>query len=191
MEQIVRRRPGRPGEAPLRCAVTGHRPQKCAYRFNESDPRCVDFKARLYAYIEYLIGQGYGHFLSGGALGMDMYAAEAVLALKRRYPWIGLELVIPHPGQENAWPEALAARYRSLVAQADILTYTASRYSPFCMSRRNRYLVQHADLLLAAFDGQPGGTRSTVLYAERQHVPVIVIDPAPTENTAQPVDNYA
>ena len=69
-----------------RVAFTGYRPQKMPFGFDESDERCVDFKTRLYNTIETLIEQGYKHFLSGGALGMDMFAAEAVLELKHKYP---------------------------------------------------------------------------------------------------------
>lgn len=54
-----------------RCAFTGYRPQKMPFGFDENDPRCIDFKRRLREAIEDLIGQGYAHFLSGGALGMD------------------------------------------------------------------------------------------------------------------------
>ena len=30
-----------------RCAFTGYRPQKMPFGFNESDPRCIDFKRRV------------------------------------------------------------------------------------------------------------------------------------------------
>ena len=33
------------------------------------------------------------------------------------------------------------------------------------MQRRDRYMVDHASLLIAAFDGTAGGTRYTVEYA--------------------------
>ena len=33
-----------------------------------------------------------------------------------------------------------------------------------CMQRRDRYMVDHASLLIAAFDGSAGGTRYTVEY---------------------------
>ena len=34
----------------------------------------------------------YRHFISGGALGMDMFAAEAVLELRARHPDMILEM---------------------------------------------------------------------------------------------------
>ena len=43
------------------------------------------------------------------------------------------------------------------------------------MFQRNRYLVDNADLVLAAYDGQPGGTAMTCGYAEEMGAPVKMI----------------
>ena len=41
----------------------------------------------------------------------------------------------------------------------------SDHYTSSCMQRRDRYMVDHASLLIAAFDGTAGGTRYTVEYA--------------------------
>ena len=41
-----------------RCAFTGYRPQKMPFGFNESDPRCVDFKRRVKETIQALYDMG-------------------------------------------------------------------------------------------------------------------------------------
>ena len=87
----VVRRPAAPRSK--RVSFTGYRPQKMPFGFDENDPRCIDFKKRLRDTIESFIWQGYTHFISGGALGMDTYAAETVLELKKEYPEIILEMV--------------------------------------------------------------------------------------------------
>ena len=38
---------------------------------DENCPECVAYKALLAEKIEQLIEQGFGHFISGGAMGMD------------------------------------------------------------------------------------------------------------------------
>ena len=40
-------------------------------------------------------------------------------------------------------------------------------YSPGCMLRRNRAMVDAADALLTVFDGAEGGTAATIRYARR------------------------
>ena len=174
MMNLVRRRSPR---GYYRCAFTGYRPQKMPFGSDESDPRCVDFKARLRSTIEDLIGQRYAHFISGGAMGMDTYAAEIVLDLKEKYPWIILEMVSPFDAQAAKWPPEQRARHDRLFALADITTATGHAYGKGCMYRRNHYLIDNADLLVAAYDGQPGGTAMTCEYAKQTGIPVIKIPP--------------
>ena len=73
MDRIIRREPA---DWRHSVAFTGHRPQKLPFGFDEADPRCVDFKRRLCNSIEMMILEGYAHFISGGALGMDMYMPD-------------------------------------------------------------------------------------------------------------------
>ena len=160
-----------------RCAFTGYRPAKMPFGYNEADPRCIEFKARLRATIETLIGEGYAHFVSGSALGMDLFAAEAVLELQEKYPWIILEMVSPFDAQAARWNDEYRMRHDRLFAAADIVTATGHEYTKACMFRRNRYMVANADLLLAAYDGQPGGTAMTCEYAREVGVPIRLIMP--------------
>ena len=197
MENIVRRRPTAdpttPNSRVMRCAFTGYRPQKMPFGFNELDPRCLEFKNRLRDTIEMLIWEGYTHFLSGGALGMDMYAAETVLELRQKYPWIGLEMVIPYDSQADRWEEVYQSRYSILLEAADIITCTGHEYTKGALFRRNRYLVDNADLLLAAYDGQPGGTQMTCDYAKKVGVEICKIPPevrkAPTPVVQEQVED--
>ena len=46
------------------------------------------------------------------------------------------------------------------------------------MDKRNRYMVDHADFIIAVWDGRPSGTGKTVTYARgRNGKSIIVIDP--------------
>ncbi len=94
------------------------------------------------------------------------------LALKRRIAG-AVEAAIPCPTQARAWTEDQRARYARLVEACDLETMVSARYTSGCMLRRDRYMVDHAALLIAAFNGTPGGTRYTVEYAMRQGVTVV------------------
>ena len=160
-----------------RCAFTGYRPQKMPFGFNESDPRCIDFKRRVKETIQALYDMGYRHFISGGALGMDMFAAEAVLELRAQHPDMILEMVSPFDDQAARWSPELRVRHDRLFAQADVTIATGLAYTRSALFRRNHYLVDNADLLLAAYDGQPGGTAMTCDLARRYDVPIMKIKP--------------
>ena len=127
--------------------------------------------------IESFIWQGYTHFISGGALGMDTYAAETVLELKKEYPEIILEMVSPFDEQAAKWTPEYQRRHDQLFDQADMVTATGHQYTKSSMFVRNRYLVDNADILLAAYDGQPGGTQMTVKYARQMGIQVCCIKP--------------
>ena len=119
----------------------------------------------------------YQHFISGGAMGMDMFAAETVLELKNKYPEILLEMVSPFDAQAAKWAPEYQWRHDALFGKADIVTATGHAYTKSCMFVRNRYLVENADLLLAAYDGQPGGTEMTIRYAKQMGIQVCCIKP--------------
>ena len=155
------------------CSFTGHRPAKLPWGADESDARCAALKARLYAAAESAILEGTEHFLCGMAEGCDLYFCEIVLELKKRYPHVTLEAALPCPTQTDRWSAASRARYRALLERCDYETMVQENYSPGCMQRRNRYMVDHSSLLIAAHDGLPGGTRSTIEYALRRGVPVV------------------
>lgn len=170
-----------------RCAFTGYRPAKMPFGYDELDPRCIDFKKRLADTIQMLIEQGYSHFLSGGAMAMDIFAAEAVLALKARYPQITLEMVSPFDGQAEKWSRTYRARHDELFELADVVTAISHEYTRSCMFRRNQYLVSNADILVAAYDGQDGGTKMTVELARREGVQVLIVPPVVIRSTCKVV----
>lgn len=105
------------------------------------------------------------------------WAAEAILDLKENCPWIVLEMVSPFDGQADRWSAEYRMRHDRLFDQADIVTVISHTYTKSCLFRRNRYLVDNADLLLAVYDGQPGGTAMTVGYAREIGVAVECIRP--------------
>ena len=150
------------------CAFTGHRPQSLPFGFDESDKRCTSLKSVMRDQIVALIeNEGVTHFITGMALGVDMYAAEIVLDLKSKYPHITLESAIPCETQAIKWSVASRERYYNIAAKCDKETMLQREYTPDCMDKRNRYMVDHADYILAVWNGCPSGTGNTVRYANR------------------------
>ena len=147
------------------CAFTGHRATKLPWGFCEADPRALALKERIFDAAEAVYAAGVGRFLCGMANGCDLYFCEAVIRLRAEHPDIELEAAIPFEGQADRWPPAERARYHRLLTECDERTLLQKEYSPDCLLRRNRYMVDRADILIAAFDGHSGGTLHTVRYA--------------------------
>ena len=77
------------------CALTGHRPHKFPWKYNETDSRCMALKAALTEQITKLAEAGVTDYYSGGADGVDCWAAISVLNLRAKNPIIKLHLILP------------------------------------------------------------------------------------------------
>ena len=158
------------------CCFSGPRPQHLPWGTREDDARCTALKAELALTLQGIYEAGFRHFIGGMAIGCDMYFAEAVLDLRRRYADVSLEAAIPCGTQPDKWKIQQRQRYNRLLDSCDRVNVLQINYTPDCMLRRNRYMVDRSSLLLACYDGRPGGTMSTILYAQRRECTVILID---------------
>lgn len=150
------------------CCFTGHRPSKLPWGYREEDLRCLDLKMDIVQALVSLYQRAYRVFLCGMAQGCDLYFAESVLLLRETYPDVCLEAAIPFRGQAEHWSADERKRYHGILDQCNEVHLLQEHYSPGCMMARNRYMVNRSSLLLACYNGEAGGTRSTILYAREQ-----------------------
>ena len=164
------------------CAFTGHRPSNFRFGYDEEAIECQRLKIAMLSQVTALIDNGVTTFLTGMALGADIFGAEIVLALKKQCPELHLMAAIPCESQADKWSVEQRERYFDILAQCDEVVYISRHYTRDCMFRRNRWLIDHAGFVLAIYNGQPkGGTAYTVRYAYEKKRFVIIIDP----NTAE------
>lgn len=150
------------------CAFTGHRPEKMRV------PEAI-MRATLEREIRRAIADGFEVFISGVSRGVDLWAAETVLSLKSEYGGIKLICAVPFKGFERNFEPKWQKKYRSVLCDADLVEYVSPRYSRQCFWLRNRWMVDHAALVIAAWSGEGGGTASTVDYARTKNIPVVNI----------------
>ena len=160
------------------CAFTGHRPHKFPWKYDETDSRCVALKTALTTQITKLVEAGVTDYYSGGADGVDCWAAQIVLNLREKNPALRLHCILPHKGQADKWSDFARERYHRILKQADSVEYVSKDYYKGCMLDRNRRLVEAADLLLAVYNGeQRGGTVATIRYARKLERKILILDP--------------
>ena len=157
------------------CCFTGHRCQKLPWRFKENDLRCIKMKESTKAKIVTAIQNGYNTFISGMAIGFDMICAEIVLDLRRSYP-IQLVCALPCKTQASKWSTAYKERYYNILKQADSIHCDREFYTDTCMQERNEYMINHSSLVIALYNGLPGGTAKTLQYAKQQKCNIEIID---------------
>ena len=156
------------------CCVTGNRPQKFPWKYGKGKEH-EKYLADMARQIEELIESGYTYFISGGALGVDQDFAEAVLRAKQIHAEIELEIAVPCRNQAARWSEAERLHYRSILEGADRVEVLSENYTRFCMLKRNEYMVDKSDLVLAYWNGEEsGGTWYTMNYAKKKGKALIV-----------------
>ena len=152
-----------------RCAFTGHRPEKVI----GSEGRII---VELRKEILLAIDEGYNVFLTGMSRGVDLWAADIVIELRRYNKNLKLMCVIPFEGMEERWSVDWRKHYNLVRKQADHVQVLSDRYSPDVYQMRNQWLVNHSSRLIAVFNGQPSGTGNTIQYAQKQGIPVEIIE---------------
>lgn len=165
----------------ISCCFTGHRPEHLPWRRAETRKDCMDFYLRMTRATEEMIEAGCRIFYCGMARGVDLMAAQIVLGIRESRPELRLKLiaVCPHADQASLWNAGDRKMHQCLLGMADEVVTIEPGYTPSCFHRRNRYMVDRCDYVIAGFDGvTKGGTASTVAYAKRRGKRILTIPPA-------------
>lgn len=144
----------------MRIAFTGHRPGKI-FSYDRQDPVRLAIKTTLRAHLAPFPGGLICY--SGMALGFDQDAAEVCVEMD--IPFIA---AVPFAGQEKIWPLASRKHYETLLSKAmEVVVVCPGGYAPFKLQKRNEYMVDRSEQVVACWDGSPGGTGNCVRYAEK------------------------
>lgn len=85
---------------------------------------------------------------------------------------------VPFIGQELKWPQVSQDRYKLLLAKArETVIVSPGGYAAWKMQKRNEFMVDHANLLVAVWDGSPGGTKNCYDFALSRGKDIRRIDP--------------
>jgi uncharacterized phage-like protein YoqJ len=158
---------------------TGHRPNKLGgydYNHPENVKIIVKLKALIKRYIE---RRGINTFISGMALGIDMWSALIILSLKKKYPHIKLVCAIPCIEQYKKWNKDDTKMYHEILEQADEVYYVSNEpYTAWCMTDRDKWMVDNTSHVIAVWnEDEDGGTWQTVKYAVKRQRPIMQLHP--------------
>ncbi len=151
------------------CCFTGHRPEKL------NVPEAVVVQ-QLDAAIAEALRAGYTTFISGVSRGVDLWAADLVMKYRKSMPDIQLVCAVPFEGFGLHWSGGWTRKFLSVLHAADAVHYVCKEYSRSAYQFRNQWMVDRASLVIAAYNGESGGTRNTIKYAERQGCAIRYLD---------------
>lgn len=157
---------------------TGHRPPVLGGGYDEDTPTKQAVRKFLKDIVGRLGDDGFKNFVSGGALGVDQWAAEAVLECG-----FELTMAIPHDGYDAKWPRTSRDRYNSILKNAtNVVIVAPGPYAPWKNHARNQWLVDNSELVVAVWNGsKDGGTASCVRYATKEGRRIIRFNPTNME----------
>lgn len=145
------------------CCITGHRPQNFPFDYeNKESTQYKKYIACMYEKVFALAKEGYELFISGMADGADTDFFDAVMAAQTRLASLGktadFEAAFPYPNKKS---EIFRKEYPGFA-----LSVISDKYDKGCFQKRNRYMVDKSDLVLAFWSGKTsGGTWNTLKYA--------------------------
>lgn len=164
------------------CVITGHRPTRFKFKYNEKDKRCQRIKKCLQEQLIRLYNQGVRCFWAGGAMGADMWAAEILLRMKEQqaYQDVELRLALPFEGYDSDWDDWHRKRMDFIRRYAEKVLILCETPSSESYKKRNYYMVEQAGYMIAVYDNahnMRSGTQQAVNYAKKKGLQIIYIHP--------------
>lgn len=160
---------------------TGHRPSDLG-----TTPAIA--KSALRKAIYSAIQQGATTFITGGAIGVDTYAAQIVINAKTVYPNIKLYIAVPFRGFTKYWTDTQRDEFADTIRKCDGFKVICDKPSKYAYHARNRFMVDHADLVIAYWSGKhSGGTYATVQYAQQTGTKIVNCYPSEKSKDFSPI----
>lgn len=163
-------------QKPLAMCFSGHRPEMLPGEGNQSFEGYKQLKSLVDLHVCDAINEGYSVFYTGMARGVDLLAALTVLSFRKKYRHIKLICVLPYRHQGDKYIKKDAYDYGFITYKADEVICLQEDYSRDCMRKRNQYMVDHSDKLLAVVRNYKSGTGMTINMAKRKGIPIDIID---------------
>lgn len=156
-------------------AVTGHRPDKL-WGYDLKHPK---YKCLHDTMVNFLQSYNVTYCISGMALGVDTVFAVATLNYKKTNKNTILECAIPCLNHSSKWIPESQKLYNTILSKADVITQVSNEvYQPYLMQKRNEYMVDKCEVLLAIWDGSSGGTGNCVNYARKKNKEIVILKPS-------------
>lgn len=151
--------------------LTGHRPTGLGGYDKDSEENkwLLETADSLFRAFKVL---GYTRLVSGMALGWDQWGLE----IGTLFGFYTIAAV-PCAEQERTWPDESQQKYHELLGQCSEIEYISKElYKPWLMQHRNEWMVDHAGLTFAAYNGGKGGTFNCLKYAREEGNLIYIIN---------------
>lgn len=136
-----------------RLFVSGYKAHELGI-FNEKNPGLQIIKKALKRELVRFLEEELEWVIISGQLGVEMWAAETVLELKKEYPHLKLAVITPFLNQEEKWKEETQDYYRNIVMHADYMNsvYQTPYQGVWQFAEKDKFLLSNSDGILLVYD---------------------------------------
>ena len=133
--------------------VTGYRAHELGI-FNDKHPALPLLKRQLYDQLYQLCDEGLEWVVISGQLGVESWAAETVIELKKEFPNVKYSVITPFLEQEKNWNEQKQTQYIHIINNADFVTSVTKRpyEAPWQFIEKDKFIINNTDGMLLVYD---------------------------------------
>ena len=164
-----------------RLVVTGYKPHELGI-FDDKHPGVRFIKKALEKRLVALLDEGLEWVIISGQLGIETWAAEVVIDLKKEYTDLKYAVITPFTDQEKNWNDMKKEKYHTIVAKADYHTSLTKRpyEAPWQFIEKDKFFMRNSDGILIVYDEENDGSpkfvkKAAEKYAERSDYQVLTI----------------
>lgn len=130
----------------------------------------IGIEEKLLQVLEELINKGYTIFYDGNYGAFDNKCRNAVLELKKKYPYIKLILILTYYHHDKEKYPIPSYYDETILPELEDLHYKQK------ITKRNEWIIDNCDLLVCHIkETYKSGAYNTVKYAQNQNKPIIYI----------------
>ncbi|MDT8859903.1 DUF1273 domain-containing protein [Alkalihalobacillus sp. MEB130] len=140
-------------------AISGYKAHELGI-FDQKHKGIYYIKKAIENRLRTLVEEGVEWVIISGQLGVELWAAEVVIALKAEYPQVQLAVLTPFLQQEERWQDATKQYYQEILNQADFVDSITKRAydNPAQLRQKNEFIIAKADALLLLYDEDKPGS---------------------------------
>ena len=164
-----------------RLVVTGYKPHELGI-FDDKHPGVQFIKKALEKRLVALLDDGLEWVIISGQLGIETWAADVVIELKKEYTELKYAVITPFNEQEKNWNDMKKEKYHTIIALADYHTSLTNRSyeAPWQFIEKDKFFMRNSDGILIVYDEENDGSpkfvkKAAEKYAERSDYQVLTI----------------
>ncbi|MBB6734323.1 DUF1273 domain-containing protein [Cohnella zeiphila] len=137
--------------------VTGYRAHELGI-FSRKHPGIASIRKAMEAKLVPLVEEGLEWVITPGQYGVDLWACETVIELKKRYPWLKLSILAAYANPDEKWNEGRKEHFQEILRGVDY--YGSASKQPYSgvwqLKARDELLLRKTDGILLVYDEEAG-----------------------------------